>query len=61
MIARRSVAGVWTHAVLDMAKHNGFWVEQQLNAAGDQSFVASWWIDRMGTTVTNGVHITHVP
>jgi hypothetical protein len=61
MIAHRSVAGVWTHAVLDMAKHNGFWVEQQLNAAGDQSFVASWWIDRMGTTVTNGVHITQVP
>lgn len=61
MIARRSAAGVWSHAVLDPMKHNGFWVEQQVNASGDQSFVASWWIDRMGATVTNGVHITQVP
>ncbi len=61
MIARRTAAGVWSHAVLDMAKHNGFWVEQVLNSTGDASFVASWWIDRMGATVTNGVHITRVP
>lgn len=61
MIARRSTSGTWTHAVLDPDKHNGFWVEQELNAAGDQSFVASWWIDRMGTMVTNGVHLIQVP
>ena len=63
MIARRSTGptGTWSHAILDMEKHNGFWVEQQLNPAGDQSYVASWWIDRMTTTVTNGVHVTQVP
>jgi hypothetical protein len=61
MIARRSPAGVWSHGVLDMEKHNGWWVEQVVNTAGTESWVASWWIDRMGTAVTNGVHITQVP
>lgn len=61
MIARRSAAGAWTHGVLDMGQHSGFWVEQELNTAGDQSFVASWWIDRTGTMVTNGIHVTQVP
>ena len=60
MLARRAAgASVWTHSVLDSMKHNGFWVEQETN--GTDSYVASWWIDRTAMTVTNGVHITHVP
>lgn len=61
MLARRSTVGVWSHAVLDMDKHNGYWVEQVVNAAGDGTVVASWWLERTGTMITNGVHITPVP
>lgn len=61
MIARRSPAGVWSHDVLDDQQHNGYWVEQVLNAAGDGTVVASWYLERTGTMLMNGVHITPVP
>jgi hypothetical protein len=59
MIARRDAMGHWTHAVLDPMAHNGFWVEQEIS--GTNSYVASWWLNRMGATVTNGVRVTMVP
>jgi hypothetical protein len=59
MLARRMPgATMWTHSVLDSMKHNGFWVEQETD--GTNSWVASWWIDRTGMMVSNGVHVTAV-
>lgn len=59
MLARRASAGTWTHAVFDEEDHSGFWVEQVVS--GGESFVGSWWIARMGTTLENGVRVTQVP
>ncbi len=59
MIAYRSPTGTWSHQVLDPMQHNGYWVEQVLD--GSETYVASWYLERSGTMLMNGIHVTHVP
>lgn len=59
MIAYRSATGTWSHRVLDPMEHNGYWIEQVID--GTETYVASWYLERDGTMLHNGIHVTQVP